>query len=328
MSKRTGHATGWASALAIACCLATAGQAGEPSFREVQIKSSADETLQPARWFAPANAGDEAVPLVVLLHTWSHDYRQDAHAKPLLIACKKRGWALIQPNFRGPNRRPAACASKLAIADVLDAVEYGKKHAKIDDSRIYLVGTSGGGHMALVMAHSAPQVWAGVSSWVPVVDLAAWHAETKAAGRHYWKEIEAVCGGPPGTSAKVDAEYRARSPLFHLHNAQGVSIDLNVGIHDGHTGSIPVCHSLLAFNALAAANGEKDRQLSDDQIDHIRRERTIPHALRDETGDEPNRRRELLFRRSARPVRLSIFDGGHEGDMPTAADWLAEQRRK
>ena len=293
---------------------------------EVQIESSVDGTSQPARWFAPAKA-EEAVPLLVLLHTWSHDYRQDSHAKKLLPACKQRSWAMVMPNFRGPNRTAQSCASKLAIADVLDAVEYAKANAKIDSKRIFLVGTSGGGHMALVMAHTAPDVWAGVSSWVPLVDLAAWHAETKEAGRHYWKEIEAVCGGPPGASAEVDAEYRARSPLFHLKSAKGVAIDLNVGIHDGHTGSIPVSHSLLAFNALAAANGKKSHLLSDELIDFISRQRRIPLALADEMVNEPQRARKLLFRRVAGPIRLSIFDGGHEGDMPTAVRWLAAQRR-
>ena len=311
----------WLIAVANVCVLAA-------ELRDVQIKSSADATMQPARWFAPEKAEDGAVPLLVLLHTWSHDYQQDQQASVLLPECERRGWALIQPNFRGPNRNPDACASKLAIADVLDAVDYAKANARIDESRIYLVGASGGGHMALVMAHSAPDVWAGVSSWVPVVDLAAWHAETKQAGRHYWKEIEAVCGGPPGASAEVDAQYKARSPLFHLKNAQGVAIDLNVGIHDGHTGSIPVTHSLRAFNALAVANDKRDQQLSAEFIEYVRRRRAMPPALADEKEEEPDRRHKLLFRRAAGPVRLSVFDGGHEADMLTALAWLAAQENE
>ena len=38
----------------------------------------------------------------------------------------------IAPDFRGPNIRPEACASKLAIQDVLDAVEYAKKNARTE----------------------------------------------------------------------------------------------------------------------------------------------------------------------------------------------------
>ncbi len=305
----------------------TTAAAEEPSLAGIQIKSSADGTLQPARWFAPVDAKDAPVPLLVLLHTWSGDCRQDGFAQEALAACAQRRWALVQPNFRGPNRNPDACASKLAIADVLDAVDYAKANAMIDETRIYLVGTSGGGQMALVMAHSEPQVWAGVSCWVPVVDLAAWHAETKAAGRAYWKDIEAVCGGPPGKSVEVDAQYRARSPLLHLAKAQGVPIDLNVGIHDGHAGSIPVTHSLQAFNALAEANGAADKQLSDDQMQFMRDNRRVPEALAGKQIDEPDRKHKALFCRTAGPVRLTIFDGGHEGDTAAAIAWLAEQQK-
>ena len=271
-----------------------------PGLREVEITSSHDGSAQPARWFSAPT--ERPAPLLVLLHTWSHDYRQQAFAEESLAECRRRGWALIQPNFRGPNRRPQACASPAAVADVLDAVAYAQRQASIDAKRIYLAGASGGGHMALVMACRAPNVWAGVSSWVPVVDLAAWHGETKAAGREYWKQIEAVCGGPPGASAAVDAEYRARSPLFHLAAAQGTAIDLNVGIHDGHTGSIPVSHSLLAFNALAAANGLAARRFTADEIEFIRRRRRLPKTLLGQVI-EPDWTPDAPFTCGGRPAR-------------------------
>jgi hypothetical protein len=44
-----------------------------------------------------------------------------------------------------------------------------------------------------------------------------------------------------------------------------------------------------------------------------------------EPVDEPGRRNKVLLRRQAGPVRLTVFNGGHEGDMPTAVRWLAEQ---
>jgi len=41
--------------------------------------------------------------------------------------------------------------------------------------------------MALVMAERAPQVWAAVSVWVPIVDLAAWYQFSKATGSQYYR---------------------------------------------------------------------------------------------------------------------------------------------
>ena len=320
-------------ALSLASQLATGAERAvrpaEGDVRTVAIKSAVDGLDQPARFFVPptAAAGAEGppVPLLVALHTWSGGYNQKGWWAKYLAECRTRGWALIHPHFRGPNRRPEACASGLAVQDVLDAVAYARKQARIDGRRIYLVGVSGGGHMALVMAHRAPKLWAGVSAWAGISDLAAWHRECKEAKRHYYRDVEACCFGPPGPA--TEAEYRKRSPLFHLADAKGLPIDINAGIHDGHTGSVPVSHSLRAFNVLAAANGHKDRALPGDQIAHMVERRTIPAALAAERVDEPGRRRTILFRRAAGPARVTVFDGGHEGDEATAIRWLARQAK-
>ena len=89
---------------------------------------------------------------------------------------KTYGWAFINPDFRGPNRTPMACGSDAAVADIADAVGYAKRMANIDERRIYLLGGSGGGYMALVMAHRQPKgTGSAISSWVPITDLAAWY---------------------------------------------------------------------------------------------------------------------------------------------------------
>ena len=296
----------------------------------VTIKSSLDGAMQPAQFYLPPGAGPDekgdAVPLLVALHTWSGGYNQAASWKPYLAEAKTRGWIAIHPHFRGPNKNPKACASDLAVHDILDAVAYARRHARVAPKRIYLVGASGGGHMAMVMAHRAPKLWAGVSAWVGISDLAAWHRQCKNAGRHYWRDVEASCGGPPGPA--TDAQYRKRSPLPHLAAAKGLPIDLNAGIHDGHTGSVPVSHTLRAFSVLAQANGLPHKKLTDDQIASIVAKQKVPKELAAERTDEPGRRRTILFRRTAGPARVTLFDGGHEIDTPTAIRWLADQKRR
>ena len=75
--------------------------------REVRIKSSLDGAEQPAFFYTPKKA-DKPMPLVVLLHSWSADYRQKFYpAFPKW--CVEKGWAYIHPNFRGPNRNPRLC---------------------------------------------------------------------------------------------------------------------------------------------------------------------------------------------------------------------------
>lgn len=299
----------------------------QPAFapaQEVTIRSLLDGTDQPALFYAPTKSVQRAAPLLVYLHTWSSTYKQSDGLGDAIKGCQKRGWIFIAPNFRGPNNRPQACASKWAMQDVLDAVAYARHRAKVDDRRIYLLGISGGGHMALTMSHRAPQLWAGVSAWVPITDLAAWHRQCKQAGRGYYKMIEACCGGRPGTPA-TDEEYRQRSPIFWLDRAKGLPIDINTGIHDGHKGSVPIDHTLNAFNVLAKINGQASRMLSADEIQEMTQEARIPAHLSKEREDEPGRAHPILFRRLADPVRVTIFDGSHCGDVPTALNWLALQ---
>jgi len=297
-------------------------------FATVSMISTVDQVRQPAWYWSPKVSVDEPRPLLVVLHTWSGGYNQKGFGNECLKFCEQRGWAIIQPHFRGPNNRPQACGSDWAVQDVLDAVAFVKSDVKVDMDRIYLVGTSGGGHMAMLMAGRHPGVWAGVSAWVGISDLAAWHAETMKSGRtRYTRNIEAVVGAKPGTSDKVDEALRRRSPLTHLPDAKGVAIDLNAGIHDGHTGSVPISHTLNAFNVLAEANGLAARRLTDDQIKFMTSARRIPDALAEERVDEPGRKHDVLFRREAGPVRVTIFDGGHTGDMEAAMNWLAGQRR-
>ena len=295
---------------------------------EVTIKSTADGAEQKAMFFVPPVArpdGGTPTPLLVALHTWSSHYKQDTGGA-YLKQCTARKWVMIHPHFRGPNWTPQGCASDLAVQDILDAVEYAKKHACVDGHRITLVGASGGGHMALVMAHRAPRLWAGVSSWVPISDLAAWHRECKAAKRGYYKHIEAACGGPP--SPATEAEYRKRSPLFHLAAAKGLPLDINAGIHDGHTGSVPVSHTLRAFNVVADANGCPDQKLADADIASMVANRKVPAGLAYKGEQPKGRRHKVLLRRTAGPARVTLFEGGHEIDYAAAIAWLAEQRRK
>jgi pimeloyl-ACP methyl ester carboxylesterase len=294
----------------------------DPSL-DIVIVSSKDASSQRAIFYVPpggaATAPGSKVPLVVFLHSWSTDYKT---VGPALEESRRRGWIFVGPNFRGPNETPEACASDLAVQDILDSVEHARKQARVDGKRIYLVGSSGGGHMALLMATRAPAVWSAVSTWVPITDLASWYEFSKATGNQYYKMMDKSFGGSPGTPERA-AEYRRRSSLFYLAKAKGLPITIDSGLRDGHEGAaVPLRQSLLAFNELARANGFPASALSLEQIDILTRESRIPPELAQEKENEPGRREAVLFRRSAGPVRLTIFDGAHSVDVPTSFRWL------
>lgn len=262
-------------------------------------------------------------PLLVGLHTWSGDYRQIAGAA-YANWCKAKGWTFIHPHFRGPNGTPQSTGSELVISDILDAVSYAREHASIDTTRIYLCGVSGGGHAALLAAVRAPDVWAGVSVWAPIGDLAQWFDECVASERPFAEDMRAACGGSPHDGGTIRAEYDRRSPLGQLGNARGVKIDLNTGIHDGHRGSVPISHSLMAFNELAAP----EDNLSSADIERMAREAQVPSHLRRAINDPDYGVRVPLLRRESNNVRLTVFDGGHEIIYEAALNWLSQQTRR
>ncbi len=282
------------------------------SLKEITYVSSADGTRQPAMFYAPDARGP--VPLVVALHTWSGNYRQRSHQE-IADWCMSKGWAYIHPDFRGPNRRPEATGSELVVHDIVDAVQFAKGAARIDSSCIFLVGTSGGGYTALLMAGRHPEIWAGVSAWVPISDLRAWYVQ---APRKYRNDMAASCGGAPGDSPAVDEQYRKRSPLTYLAAAKRVPLHINAGITDGHTGSVPVSHSLLAFNRVAAP----ENRLSDEEIRYFVEKAAVPPHLRRHIVDPSYGEKRPLFRRTSGNVTVTIFNGGHELVPRAAIAWI------
>lgn len=314
-----------AIASAAAPTAATAEIPGWPAdVQEVRITSAGDQTSQPALFWTPEKIADKR-PLLVGLHTWSANYRTTGSSLPYLEWCKAQGWIFIHPNFRGPNRSKDALGSDLAVADVVGAVEFAKGRAPVDTQRIYLVGVSGGGHMALLMAGRHPEIWAGVSAWCPISDVAAWHRECTGNAKFigYARQIEAALGGAPSAGPALMQSASHRSPNTWLSRAQNVPLDINAGVVDGRAGSVPFRHSLLAFNAVAA---EGDR-LAPPDVEAYYTTQKLPAGWQAAAEDPLYGKLKPLFRRTSGNTRVTIFTGGHEMAPAAALNWLAQQRK-
>jgi len=274
-------------------------------------------------WWSPADQSSPS-PLLVGLHTWSSDYRQTGSSLPYWEWCRNQGWHFIHPNFRGANRIPEALGSERAVRDIVDAVAWAKANANVDSQRVYLVGVSGGGHMALLMAGCHPELWAGVSAWCGIVDVARWHAEHLRGGSpdRYATEIEAVLGGPPDTAAR-QADARRRSPVDWLPAAHGVPLDIAAGIHDGRTGSVPFTHSLIAYNAVVPP----EARLANAAMDSFYATGKLPAGWHSPDSDASYGRCLPRFRAIHDNARVTIFEGGHEIVHEAALNWLRRQVR-
>ena len=284
----------------------------------VNVKSSLDGKEQRCLWLAPEK-NDEPVPLLVSLHTWSKNYKMPNPVPPKW--CAANNWAYIAPDFRGPNKTPQALGSDFAVQDIVDAVEWAKKNAKIDLSRIYLLGGSGGGHMALLMAGRHPEIWAGVAAFCPITDVAEWyrfHSRTGEEDR-YAQMMYAACEGTPEEKPQ---EYAHRSPVSHLAWAKGVPVYIATGIHDGYKGSVPVSHALRGFNALAE---DKDK-IPEDVIAEIVEKQAVPEDWSFK-GKDPDYIVDIHLRKTSGNVCMTLFEGAHDILPSQGLNWLSNQRK-
>lgn len=291
-----------------------------PSLEKITYPCSIDSSFQPA--FQLLAAGSSPSPLLVALHTWSCTFETGAERYAQL--CHEKNWHLIYPNFRGANNTPAGCGSDLAVADIADAAIFMQKNFAVDSSRIYLSGGSGGGHATLLVAGRRPEIWAAASAWCPISDVVAWHRECLNTRYHIYAEhIELACGGNPMDTASAFKEAQKRSPLTYIQNASGFPLDISAGIHDGHTGSVPVSQAINAYNLLAAP----EDKISRGDIDHIVLHEQVPEHLLWQDQDPAFGKYKVYLRKQSRMVRLSLFEGGHDMLSWPAFDWLERQQK-
>lgn len=181
--------------------------------------------------------------------------------------------------------------------------------------------------MAMLMAGHHPDRFTGVSAWVGISDVAGWYRFHVKDGKpqKYAQMILKCFGNPPGESAATDAEYRDRSPLFHLNSVGGLAVDIFAGVNDGHTGSVPVKQSLLAFNAIASGNS--DPIVSTREIEELWHKRKLLKPKASDQQADALLGRKVYLRRVSKQSRVTIFEGGHESIPEAACEWLAGQVR-
>ena len=209
---------------------------------EIIVKSSMDGSFQPSLFYkVPDSTGR---PLLVGLHTWSADrFNQRDNMLPL---AEELEWNLLLPEFRGPNlhtnaNRAKACGSIYAKQDIIDAIDYILSNYKIDSENIFLLGGSGGGHMALLMAAYKPGLWKAVASFCPITDLAKWYYDNP----YYTHHIHFCCGGKPeGENLK---EYIERSPITYIDKIGESNTKIFHGKYDK---SVPFTHSVDIYYKL------------------------------------------------------------------------------
>jgi dienelactone hydrolase len=287
--------------------------------RDVRIRSTRDGRLQPALWLP---AGRDRRPLLVVLHSWSVNYKQRLGV-PFALWAERHDWSMIAPDFRGANSKPRATGSDLAVQDVVDAIGWARTQAAIDESRVFVIGFSGGGMMSLLMAGRHPELLAGAVAWVPIHDLVEWYGYTsrKRPPPHYPGHIRASCGGDPSANAGARGRCTNRSPRAHLSGARAAALPVYIG-HGLGDQDVRPDHAVRAFNQLAAP---ADR-IPSAAVAAIHRN-GLPPSLR-RSGEAPayfgaNDPR-VLFARKSGEATVVLFEGGHDMVYHPGWRWMWE----
>ena len=205
--------------------------------QELLIPSTLDGTLQPSLFYRASAPGR---PLLVGLHTWSYDrFNQIDNMLPF---CEANDFNLLLPEFRGKNtpKNPhctEACGSLLARTDIKDAIDYAIKNEHVDGDNVFLLGLSGGGHMALLMCGFCPTYFKAVGAFVPITDLRKWTEENENSKKH----VLACCGNS-------EEEMLARSPISYIDEIARANLKIFHGKYDP---VVPVAQSERLYRAIA-----------------------------------------------------------------------------
>ncbi|MEN8229316.1 MAG: prolyl oligopeptidase family serine peptidase [Bacteroidota bacterium] len=288
-------------------------------FKVVEIRSAMDNHIQKAYFYA-STAADPA-PLIVSLHTWSGDYTQN---DTLSWLCVDKGLNYIHPDFRGRNNTKNACCSDLAINDIDEAIAYAIENANVDTSRIYVVGTSGGGYATLSAFMKSKQRVRKFSAWVPISDLIAWYHESSIRQNKYDEDILG-CTESKGSILNLSIA-RAKSPIYWdtpVSKLDYSELNIYTGIYDGIQGSVPITQSINFYNKLLSdlSVADSSKFVSDHeklQLLEFRR----PLGDFGQIGD-----RAIFLKKEHRNIKLVVFEGNHEGLPEYTLNELCSENR-
>lgn len=221
--------------------------------------AAADGSKIPAYLTIPAGSTGKNLPTVVLPHggpssrdVWGFDW--------LAQFLAARGYAVIQPNYRGSSGYGTEFQNKngwvnwrTAMSDIGDSARYLTKEGIADPTRIAIVGWSYGGYAALQSAAIEPGLYKASIAIAPVTDMGLLKKENE--GYTSSKLVNASIGTGPHLvegSPMRHAE-RIKVPVLLFHG----DYDINVGI----------AHSEKMADALKRA-GTRVEFIRYDGLDH------------------------------------------------------------
>lgn len=192
---------------------------------------AADGALVPAYLTLPLGSTGKGLPAIVMPHggpssrdEWGFDWLAQYYAN--------RGYAVIQPNFRGSSgygdswfKNNGFKSWATAIGDVNDAGRWLVGEGIADPGKLAIVGWSYGGYAALQSGVVQPGLFKAIVAIAPVTDLGALKEQYRGAG--FDVATRFIGSGPhieQGSPARGAARISAPVLLFHGDLDQNVFV--------------------------------------------------------------------------------------------------------
>jgi dipeptidyl aminopeptidase/acylaminoacyl peptidase len=195
---------------------------------------AADGTMVPAYLTLPPGSDGKNLPAIVLPHG-GPDYRDEWGFDWLVQYFAVRGFAVLQPNYRGSSgygndwfKGNAIHSWKSAIDDINDAGRWLEKSGVAAPGKIAIFGWSYGGYAALQSQVVDPDLFKAVVAVAPVTDFDAIRAESIHDANYKYIDAQIGHGAyiEEGSPARHADRFKAPVLLVHGDN------DTNVGVSE------------------------------------------------------------------------------------------------
>ena len=196
---------------------------------------AADGTMIPAYLTLPPGSSGKGLPTIVMPHggpeardVWSFDYLAQYFAN--------RGYAVLQPNFRGSTGYGEAWFKdngfrswRTSIGDVNDAGKWLVAQGIAKPEQLAIFGWSYGGYAALQTAVLDPDLFKAVVAVAPVTDIAALHQLELDRGNDTPALLDERFGKGPEVGAGSPALHADRfvAPVLLFHGDVDQNVDIS-----------------------------------------------------------------------------------------------------